>query len=171
MQLDQLPAQSEGKQTFNIVIETTRGSRNKYSYDPERQAFALKKVLPEGLVFPFDFGFIPQTKGEDGDPLDVLVLMDEPVFAGCIVECRLIGVLEAKQEKKGKLMRNDRFLAVAESSLNFKRIHEPHDLAPEMLTQIRHFFVSYNEMAGKEFKPLKLLGSTAARRLAMPAHE
>ena len=80
---------------LNVIIETPCGSRNKYSYDEERKLITLSGVLPAGAVFPFDFGFVPQTLGQDGDPLDVLVLMDEPVFPGCLVPCRLIGVIEA----------------------------------------------------------------------------
>lgn len=161
MQLEQISPRGE-RGTFRVVIETCRGSRNKYSYQPDFGTFLLKKVLPEGHVFPFDFGFIPQTKGEDGDPLDVLVIMDAPAFAGCVVDCRLIGVLQAKQTKEGKLVRNDRYLAVAANSVNFGRYKDVADLPPEMVDQIRHFFVSYNEMAGVEFKPMELIGANAA---------
>jgi inorganic pyrophosphatase len=64
--------------------------------------FKLSKVMPEGMHFPYDFGFVPSTKAEDGDPLDVLVLSDEPLYVGCVVECRLIGVIEAEQEQDGQ---------------------------------------------------------------------
>jgi inorganic pyrophosphatase len=109
MQLHRLPAREKGAKTFNVVIETARGSRNKYSFDPELGAFVLKKVLAEGHVFPFDFGFVPRTKAEDGDPVDVLVLMDEPGIAGCLVECRVIGCLQARQTKEGKWLRTTAF--------------------------------------------------------------
>jgi inorganic pyrophosphatase len=85
-----------------VIIETPKGSRNKFKYDPALRMFKLSKVLPEGMVFPYDFGFVPSTKGDDGDPVDVLVLMDEPTFPGCLLECRLVGVLEAGQEEKKK---------------------------------------------------------------------
>jgi inorganic pyrophosphatase len=74
-----------------VVIETPKGSRNKYAFDPELRTFKLKKVLPEGMVFPHNFGFIPSTKAEDGDPLDVLILMDQPAFPGCVIDARLVG--------------------------------------------------------------------------------
>src|SRR2546421_8211911 len=96
-----------------VVIETPKGSRSKYAFDPDQRAFKLKKVLPEGMVFPHDFGFIPSTEAEDGDPLDVLLLMDQPAFPGCLVEARLIGVIEGEQSEDGKKERNDRLLAVA----------------------------------------------------------
>lgn len=164
MDLNQISPRGE-RGTFRVVIETCRGSRNKYSYQPDFGTFLLKKVLPEGHVFPFDFGFIPQTKGGDGDPLDVLVIMDAPAFAGCVVECRLIGVLQAEQTSEGKRVRNDRYLAVAANSVNFGRYHDVSDLPAEMTGQIRHFFVSYNQMAGVEFKPLQLLGAQPAADL------
>jgi inorganic pyrophosphatase len=165
MQLDKISPRGEGKHTMRVVIETSRGSRHKYDYEPEERIFALKKVLPEGQVFPFDFGFIPRTKGEDGDPLDVLVIMDEPVFAGCVVECRLIGVVRAKQTEKKKKVRNDRFIAVATTSLHYQHVEDIDDLAPEILEQIQHFFVSYNEQAGKKFEVEKVLGAKKARSL------
>jgi inorganic pyrophosphatase len=77
--------------SIEVVIETPKGSRNKFKYDPISHRFKLSKVLPEGMVFPHDFGFVPNTKGPDGDPIDVLVLVDEPTFPGCSLECRLIG--------------------------------------------------------------------------------
>src|SRR6201987_6338414 len=79
---------------LQVIIETPAGSRNKFAFDPDQGIFALKKVLPAGMVFPYDFGFLPQTLAEDGDPIDVLLLMDEPAFSGCAVRARLIGVIQ-----------------------------------------------------------------------------
>ncbi len=78
----------------HVVIETPRGSRNKYKFEPKLGSMKLNKVLPAGMEFPYDFGFVPGTRAEDGDPIDVLLLMDEQVFPGCVVESRLIGVIE-----------------------------------------------------------------------------
>src|SRR4051794_16686563 len=112
--LTKLSAWDADEGGVNVVIETPKGSRNKFAYDPASRLFELKKVLPRGIAFPFDFGFIPSTLAEDGDPLDVLVLMDEPAFPGCKVRCRLVGVIEAEQTEKGKkTLRNDRLIAVA----------------------------------------------------------
>src|SRR6202011_5737251 len=97
-----------------VVIETPKGSRNKYAFDPEQKVFELKKVWPAGMTFPYDFGFIPSTKAEDGDPTDVLVLMDEPAFPGVLVKCRVIGVIEGEQGKKKNRQRNDRIVGVEE---------------------------------------------------------
>jgi inorganic pyrophosphatase len=164
MRLDRITPRERGEKALRVVIETARGSRNKYSYESGERVFVLKKTLPEGHVFPFDFGFVPRTEGEDGDPLDVLVLMDEPAFPGCVVECRIIGCVQAQQTKKGRMVENDRFLAVAENSVTYKRVRDVEDLAPEMIEQIEHFFVSYNEMAGKKFKVLQLQGAKSAQR-------
>ena len=95
-----------------VVIETPKGSANKLAYEPRYGTFVLKGVLPAGAVFPFDFGFVPSTRGEDGDPLDILVQMDAPAFPGCIVPSRVIGVIEAEQTEVGQTERNDRLLAV-----------------------------------------------------------
>src|SRR5947209_2197127 len=99
-----------------VVIETPKGSRNKYAFDEMKGLYKLKKVLPLGTLFPFDFGFVPSTLGDDGDPLDVLLLMDEPVFPGCLVAARLLGVIEAEQTEDGETERNDRLIAVSAAS-------------------------------------------------------
>src|SRR3954471_7721851 len=102
MRLDRIPASAQGKRSIPVVVATPRGSRTKYSYDPELKGIVLKKTLPEGMVFPYDFGFIPRTKGEDGDPLDVLVLMDVSTCPGCIIESRIIGLIQAEQTEKNE---------------------------------------------------------------------
>jgi inorganic pyrophosphatase len=93
--------------TVQVIVETPKGSRNKFAFDPDQGIFALKKVLPAGMVFPYDFGFLPQTIADDGDPIDVLLLMDEPAFPGCAVRAVLIGVIEGEQVDGKKKVRND----------------------------------------------------------------
>jgi inorganic pyrophosphatase len=109
------PRDEDDKQLFQVVVETPKGSRNKYAFDPDNRVFELKKVLPAGMAFPYDFGFLPSTKGGDGDPLDVLVLMDEPAFPGCVLKCRVIGVIEGEQGNKKK-----RNVTIGSSPLNSK---------------------------------------------------
>jgi inorganic pyrophosphatase len=150
---------------LNVIIETSKGSRNKLDYNPEQGLFELSKVLPRGLVFPFDFGFIPSTVGDDGDPLDVLVLMDEPVPAGCRIPARLIGVIEAEQTEDGQTERNDRLIAVAEHSHQHPDIRSLKEMNERLVDEIEHFFVSYNEMANKEFTPLGRYGPHRAESL------
>jgi inorganic pyrophosphatase len=157
---------SDERYLVNAIIETPKGSRNKFTFDEKLGLFALKKVLPAGAVFPFDFGFVPNTEGEDGDPLDVLILMDEPAFPGCLVEARLVGVIEAEQtERDGETMRNDRLVAVAAESHTHEGIRSIHQLSDTLMEEIEHFFASYNVMAGKEFKVLGRFAADRAREL------
>jgi inorganic pyrophosphatase len=155
-------ASFDKEKKVQVVIETPKGSRNKYAWDPDQQIFALKKVLQEGMSFPYDFGFIPSTEGDDGDPIDVLVLMDQPVFTGCLVKARLIGVIEGKQTEKGKSERNDRLLAVAESSHTHSNINSINDLNKDLLKELEKFLVNYHLNDGAEFKVLARKGPSAA---------
>jgi inorganic pyrophosphatase len=151
---------------LNVVIETPKGSRNKYNYDEKLGLFKLGGVLPSGASFPFDFGFVPSTVGGDGDPLDVLVLMDEPAFAGCLVRTRLVGVIEAEQtERDGETTRNDRLIGVAADSRLHTRVRTLESLGTALLEEIEHFFVSYNQYKGKKFEPLGRFGPARARGL------
>ncbi|MFN2501303.1 MAG: inorganic diphosphatase [Pyrinomonadaceae bacterium] len=150
----------------NVVIDTPKGSRNKYSLDEQLGLFQLTGVLAAGHVFPYDFGFIPNTLGGDGDPVDVLVLMDEAAFTGCLVRARLIGVITAEQtERQGQTEGNDRLIAVAAKSPAHASIKSLDDLDPVLMDQIEHFFVSYNEAKGKTFKPLGRFGPDKARTI------
>jgi inorganic pyrophosphatase len=151
---------------LNIVVETPQGSRNKYKYDAKCRVFKIHSVLPLGAVFPYDFGFLPSTLGEDGDPLDILVLMEEPAPGGYLVPARLLGVIEAEQtEKDGTTERNDRLIAVSNESHRYQHARALSDLTKGVLKEIEHFFVSYNEMEGKKFKPLGCHGPERARKL------
>jgi inorganic pyrophosphatase len=164
--LSRVGAFAEEPGELHVVVETPKGSRNKYNYDERLGLFKLGGVLPAGAVFPFDFGFVPLTLGGDGDPLDVLVLMDEPAFAGCLVRARLLGVVEAEQtERDGETTRNDRLVAVASKSHLYSRALSLSSLDPGLIDEIEHFFVSYNRIKGKEFKPLGRFGPAHALRL------
>src|SRR5678816_2612074 len=95
MKLHSIKPINEPERTINVIIETPRNNKYKIAFDEELEIFKIKKILPQGTFFPFDFGFIPNTKGGDGDPLDVLVIADEQLFTGCLVTCRIIAMLEA----------------------------------------------------------------------------
>jgi inorganic pyrophosphatase len=153
-----LSAFDPDSEDLNVIIETPMGSRNKLTYDETQGLFRLGGVLPAGSVFPFDFGFVPSTLGGDGDPLDVLVLMDERVFPGCLISARLVGVLKAEQTQKKKTSRNDRLIAVANKSVTHSDVCSLKDLNPNLIEQIEHFFISYNSIKGKLFKPLGRYG-------------
>jgi inorganic pyrophosphatase len=156
-----LPVQ---KKLVRVIIETPKGSQNKFAYDHEFDLFRLKKTLPMGTTFPFDFGFVPNTIGEDGDPLDVLVIMDEPSYPGCLVECRLLGILKATQ-KKEKKKRNDRIVAIADTSILYKDVANIKDLNKNMIEEISNFFIDYNKHEGKVFEILGWSGAKGALNL------
>jgi inorganic pyrophosphatase len=140
-----MPAYDVEAGGFTTVIETPKGSRNKYDYDPSCGAFRLKGVLPEGMSFPYDFGFIPSTLGDDGDPLDVLVLLDAPVVVGCVLTVRMVGVIEAEQrEKDGTWTENHRLVAVATYARTHEHVQALSDLRPGLLDEVEAFFAHYN---------------------------
>lgn len=159
------PFRKKDKSILRVVIETPKGSRNKYKFDPKLGAFELSKVLPGGMEFPYDFGFVPSTQGDDGDPIDVLVLMDEPAFAGCIIQSRLIGVIEGEQEKDGRKERNDRLVAVALENHRHSDLKDVSDLNPTLMKELCQFFVNYHQLQGSRFKVLGVRGPREAARL------
>jgi inorganic pyrophosphatase len=151
---------------LRVVIETPKGSRNKYDYDPDCDCLKLAAVLPEGMSFPYDFGFVPSTLGEDGDPLDILVLMDAPVIPGCVIHARPIGAIEAKQKAKGETwQRNDRLIAVAVHAQTHENIKSMDDLRPHLVDEIKAFFIDYNRLRERKFKPLAESSPRKARKL------
>ena len=151
--LSALPHQLDvRKGTCHAIIETPKGCRNKFDYDRDSNLFMLGGLLPEGMMFPFDFGFIPSTLGEDGDPLDILVLMDAPAHVGCLMEVRLIGIINAEQTEDGKTEANDRLLGVAIHSYDHEDLTSMADVSKTLLDQLEAFFISYNKQRGKKFK-------------------
>lgn len=156
---------NEDQGILNAVIETPSGSRNKFKFDEKLGFFALSGVLPEGMVFPHAFGFVPSTRAEDGDPEDILIIMDEPTFTGCIVPTRLVGVIEAEQTEDGETERNDRLISVAAHSRDFSEIKSLDDLNKNMVTEIEQFFVNYNRERGKKFRVLGTRGPKQALKL------
>ena len=150
---------------LHVIVDTPKDSRNKYKFDERLGLFKLGGVLPVGTFFPFDFGYVPNTLGGDGDPLDVLILMDEPAFVGCLIPSRLIGVIEAEQTEDGKTETNDRLIAVASNSRTHKDIKSINDLNKTLVDEIEHFFISYNEAKGKKFEPLGRFGAQKAKKI------
>lgn len=153
---------------LQVIIETPRGSRNKFSFDPDQKIFSLKKILPAGMDFPYDFGFLPRTIAGDGDPIDVLVLMDEPAFPGCLVPARLIGVICGEQLDGKKRIRNDRLVAVVETTHLYANIKKLRDLPKHFVEELQDFFVNYHRLEGKEYK---LLGCKDAFHLIRKAQK
>jgi inorganic pyrophosphatase len=160
---------------LQVIIETPKGSQNKFAFDPDQSVFCLKSVLPAGMVFPYDFGFLPRTEAEDGDPIDVLLLMDEPAFPGCVVPARLIGVMQGEQIDPGKggkkKVRNDRLLAVADASHAYANIRALKDLPKDWLNELQNFFVNYHRLQGKQYRLLGCKGADEAMRLIKQAQK
>lgn len=161
------PMDSDDKQMLRVVIETPKGSRNKFAFDADEHIFQLKKVLPAGMTFPYDFGFVPSTKADDGDPVDVLVLMDEPAFPGCVLSCRPIGVIEGEQTEKHnkKKERNDRIVAIERDAHSWADVGTMEDLGKQFEHELEEFFVNYHKLSGSEYRILGVKGRAAARNL------
>jgi inorganic pyrophosphatase len=162
-----LPLRDSETGDISVIVETEKGSHNKYKYDPECRALRLSAVLGEGLAFPYDFGFFPSTVGDDGDPLDVLLFLDHGVPPCTVVTARLLGVLEIRQrhEKEKAWKRNDRFFAVATHAHDHGHLQSLDDLRPHMLDEIESFFSHYAGLNGKQLEVLARKGPRRAHKL------
>jgi len=159
------PFDQKEKELLRVVIETPKGSRNKFAFNANQQVFELKKVLPAGMEFPYDFGFVPSTLAPDGDPVDVLVLMDEPAFPGCVLLARIIGAIEGEQSDNKNTERNDRIIAVEKDAHSFADIKSSDDLGKDFSRELEEFFVNYHRLSGEDYKVLRLIGPSRARKL------
>ena len=150
---DSIEAFNKDNNCWNVIIETPKGSNVKYALDEKTGFLTVKKALPEGMVFPFNFGMIPSTVADDGDPIDVLVFNEEPLVAGCLLHVKPVGVIKAKQSDGKKTVRNDRIIGQAvpkEAPTELEEIK----LTDKMVSQIAFFFKAYNKAYGKRFKVL-----------------
>ncbi len=163
------PEDADDPDVVHVVVETPQGSAHKLALDEERGLFLLKRALPLGMVFPYDFGFVPSTLGDDGGPLDVMVLLDGPTAPGVLVEARLVGVIEAEQRngdaEAEKPQRNDRLLAVSPLSARLGHARTLDDVGAATVDEIERFLVRYQEALGRTFTPLGRGDATAARTL------
>jgi inorganic pyrophosphatase len=141
------------KNNIHVVIETSKGSTIKYGYDSKVDTMEVRHILTNGSAFPFNFGFIPHTVADDGDPLDVIVLNDVSLPMGVLITCRVIGAFLAKQEKEGTLVRNDRIVAIPVADKTSDHITSLKDLNETQLKKIEDFFVSYNKARNIKFIP------------------
>lgn len=155
----------QAAETMPVIIDTPMGSRNKYKFDEETGIFKIDRILPDEMKFPVNFGYLPTTLGEDGDPLDVIVLMAEPVFVGCMVEANLVGAIEAEVTEKGQTFRNDRLVAVWPKTPEYANVETLNQLSPQILDELENFFVTYEEKSGKGFKVLGRYGRFRATQL------
>jgi inorganic pyrophosphatase len=161
----ELPALDPDTGLVRVVIDTPKGSRNKYKFDARLGLLKLSRILPAGMSFPHDFGSIPSTCAEDGDALDVMVLSEAPLFPGCLVYVHLIGVLKAVQKEGRKTIRNDRLLATIETPVNKPAITRLEQLDSQRLRDIEHFLSSYNRAQGREFRITGRGGARQAQKM------
>jgi inorganic pyrophosphatase len=161
----ELPALDPDTGLVRVVIDTPRGSRNKYKFDSQLGVLKLSRILPAGMSFPYDFGSIPSTCAEDGDALDVMVLTEVPLVVGCLVHVHLIGVIRATQKEKRRMIRNDRLLATIETPVNRPDITRLDQVPEQTLRDIEHFFRSYNQAQGREFRITGRGGARQAQKM------
>ncbi|MDS3860890.1 inorganic diphosphatase [Thermosynechococcaceae cyanobacterium BACA0444] len=144
LDLSRIPAQPKPG-LVNVLIEIVGGSRNKYEFDKEMNAFILDRVLYSSVQYPFDYGFIPNTLGDDGDPLDGLVIMDEPTFPGCVIAARPIGYLEMIDGGD----RDEKILCVPADDPRYGEVKSLKDIAPHRLAEVAEFFRTYKNLQKK----------------------
>jgi inorganic pyrophosphatase len=149
-----LPPFTEDGDTL-VVVETPRGSRAKFAYEATVDTFVLSKSLLTGLTYPYDWGFVPSTKADDGDPLDIMVIHDAATFPGIVLTCRIIGVLQIEQKSKGRAERNDRLFAVPRHSHSEQGLRDVRDLSKSIKQEFEKFFIATDEL---EDKKLEIIG-------------
>ena len=164
MNFDHLPPHEPKSGRVHVIIDTPAGSANKYKFDPQYGVFVVSRKLPDGMVFPHDFGSIPGTRAEDGDPLDVLALGLPATFPGCLLTVRLLGVMHAYQVERGRKIRNDRLIGAAETPIDRSPWRALSDVAAARLRDVEHFFEAYNAAQGRPFRVTGRSGVQAAQK-------
>ena len=162
-----LPIGENAPEEINVVVEIPQGSRNKYEYDKNLNIFRLDRALHSPVYYPGDYGFMPQTLAEDGDPLDVLILVEQPTFAGCLVVCRPIGLLKMIDDG----LPDDKILAVPVGEPAYAGVHTQSQIFPHTLRTISHFFETYKALEGKKTSTQGWQDAASARRSVMDSLE
>jgi len=145
MEIYELSPGADSPEVVNAVVEIPKGTRNKIEYDPEDGVFRLDRVLHSPVHYPGDYGFIPGTLAEDGDALDIIVLVTDPTFTGCVLEARPVGALVMRDEKG----RDEKILAVPQRDPRYQETADISNLPGHLLREIEHFFDIYKELEGK----------------------
>ncbi|MHB2267966.1 inorganic diphosphatase [Aliihoeflea sp. PC F10.4] len=165
--IDKIPL--EASEGYNVIVETPKGNRTKFAYDPETGLFLAKKLLAMGFAFPFPFGFFPSTEAEDGDPLDVLLITDADLATGSLVRCRLLGGIAMEETTDGNSFRNDRLLAVPLLLHQDRPPFELSDMPAAELEEIEDFLVAYQAADGKKARIVGRLDKAAAEAVVAKA--
>jgi inorganic pyrophosphatase len=151
-----IPSGDKPPEIVNAVIEVVSGSRDKYEYKNEWEAFVLDRVVHSSVVFPIEYGFIPQTWFDDDDPLDILIMSEEPLEVGCIVRTRVIGVL-VMEDEAGE---DPKILSVPVDDPRFNGINDIKDVHPHELKEIQEFFETYKRLEPKKWVKFKMWRNT-----------
>jgi inorganic pyrophosphatase len=163
----ELPVGAKAPELVNAVIEIPADGISKYEYDKNLHVFRLDRNLFSPVHYPGDYGFIPSTLGDDGDPLDVLVLVDTPSFPGCLQEVRPIGVLEMIDQGEG----DEKILCVGEGNPRYADVHNYTDVYPHLLKEIKHFFSIYKDLEGKSVEVRGWGDAEAAKKIILKAQQ
>ena len=162
-----LPVGAKSPDLVNAVIEIPLEGISKYEYDKELHVFRLDRNLFSPVHYPGDYGFIPSTLGDDGDPLDVLVLVDTPSFPGCIQEVRPIGVLDLIDQGQG----DEKILCVGEGNPRYNDVNDYSQIYPHILKEITHFFSIYKDLEGKSVEVRGWKGAKYAKEVILKAQQ
>ena len=163
-----LPPFDAQEKLVHMIVETPKKSAVKYAFDPDSGLFALKRALPGGMTFPFNFGFVPSTAAEDGDPLDIMLLNEEPLQTGTFVKVQPLAILKARQSDGKKKIRNDRIIGVAVPEEDIVEM-AARSLTKKILDEIEFFFVAYHKGFGNTFETLGHGGPAEAVRAVKKA--
>jgi inorganic pyrophosphatase len=167
MNLKNIPSGKSSPDIVNAIIEIPKGSRNKYEYNIELGVFQLDRVLYSSMHYPEAYGFIPSTLYDDGDPVDVLVFIDQPLHVGILVEVRPVGILRMRDEKGS----DDKIISVAINDPTYSPITDLRQLPRHLLVEVEHFFTSYKLLEGKHVMSFGWNGATAAKRAIVKAQK
>lgn len=159
------PYQDKDEGLVNVFIETPKGSQEKFDLDNKSGLLTWSLELPAGLSFPFSFGFVPNTEADDGDALDIILLLDGSIPSGTVLPVRLIGVMKARQKEEDEWVQNDRVIAVAHLSRAYSDIHDIGDLQDTLKDDIESFFKSYNKAIDRAFESNGFEGQAEAYKL------
>jgi inorganic pyrophosphatase len=162
-----LPLGDEAPEIVTAVVEIPQGSVNKYEYDKKLEVFRLDRNLFSPVHYPGDYGFVPRTLAEDGDPLDILILGDSPTFPGCVYDARPIGLFEMLDQG----VRDEKILAYATGNPRFSRIHNYTEVQPHVLREVEHFFSIYKDLEGKRTTVLGWKDREAAYEIIKASHQ
>lgn len=143
----------------SVIVEVPKGSKNKYEYDRERGRIKLDRVLFSAVHYPADYGYVEETLAEDGDEVDILVLLDEPTFSGCLIQAKPIGILLMEDEKGI----DNKVLAVPVNDPRWSPLTDIEQLPPHLLVEIENFFLTYKKLEAKEVRSKGWRGSGQAR--------